>query len=403
VSFFDSSDENNPLFNLSKIFGQDKSNDPWKSAADIAATIASEEGKEANVDPLSRNSIEDLTRVAELQVSQISSISLPHNVSVKSVSKADWSRESIKVYKPFFDRFGEALSTDRDNQVSSNDPMAAMLGEMIKGLGPIMVATTAGSMIGHLALSSLGQYDLPIPRKSNEILLVPQNISNFAESNNIAETELQLWVLIHEHITHSVLAKNHVSERLEALFIDFASAFTPNTELIQDQFGSIDDLSDFEGLGEDFTSPDAILSLMRSPAHDLLIPQIDALVSVVVGFVDYSMDQVCNGLVDSHAEIKEAIEHRYTDPNQADHFMERLLGIEINQQTLSRGRSFIDGLVERQGEEGLNKLWADELDLPTNAEVDAPGLWLERISYGKESTNKLFEVPDDISGLDDLE
>ena len=39
----------------------------------------------------------------------------------------------------------------------------------------------------------------------------------------------------------------------------------------------------------------------------------------------------------------------------------------------------MSGVVERAGEDALTRLWSDELDLPTPAEVDAPGLWLARI------------------------
>ena len=46
---------------------------------------------------------------------------------------------------------------------------------------------------------------------------------------------------------------------------------------------------------------------------------------------------------------------------------------------MDRGRAFVNGVVERAGEDALPRLWRDELDLPTPAEVDAPGLWLARI------------------------
>ena len=36
-------------------------------------------------------------------------------------------------------------------------------------------------------------------------------------------------------------------------------------------------------------------------------------------------------------------------------------------------------MVERAGEDGLARLWTSARTLPTPAEVDAPGLWLERI------------------------
>jgi uncharacterized protein (DUF2342 family) len=46
---------------------------------------------------------------------------------------------------------------------------------------------------------------------------------------------------------------------------------------------------------------------------------------------------------------------------------------------VDRGAHFIEGVVERAGEDALARLWANEDDLPTPAEVDAPGLWLARI------------------------
>ena len=39
----------------------------------------------------------------------------------------------------------------------------------------------------------------------------------------------------------------------------------------------------------------------------------------------------------------------------------------------------VAGVVERAGKRGLERLWRGERELPTPAEVDAPGLWLARI------------------------
>jgi uncharacterized protein (DUF2342 family) len=39
----------------------------------------------------------------------------------------------------------------------------------------------------------------------------------------------------------------------------------------------------------------------------------------------------------------------------------------------------VAGVVQRAGEESLTRLWEPVRNLPTPAEVDAPGLWLERI------------------------
>ena len=57
-----------------------------------------------------------------------------------------------------------------------------------------------------------------------------------------------------------------------------------------------------------------------------------------------------------------------------------LFGLDLDQAQVDRGRAFVAGVVERAGEEGLGRLWSPARNLPTPAEVDAPGLWLERIA-----------------------
>ena len=45
-----------------------------------------------------------------------------------------------------------------------------------------------------------------------------------------------------------------------------------------------------------------------------------------------------------------------------------------------RGSAFVSGVIDREGDDGLRRLWEGEEQLPTPAEVDAPGLWLARIA-----------------------
>jgi uncharacterized protein (DUF2342 family) len=46
---------------------------------------------------------------------------------------------------------------------------------------------------------------------------------------------------------------------------------------------------------------------------------------------------------------------------------------------VDRGVAFVEGVIEREGEAGLARLWTSPRALPTPAEVDAPGLWLARL------------------------
>ena len=382
----------------------------------MATAIASDGGAEPNLDPVERIKIEELGRVAELHVSQKPGLSLPAGTKISAVTKSVWTRQSLDAYRPFFERFGEALSAGMqaeseavmpaDEGVDPGDMSnltAQMMGQMFTALGPMLVSTSAGSMLGHLGQRALGQYDLPIPRVTDEVLVIPTSIDAMAEEWDVPTDDLRLWVLVHELSVHAVMSIPHVGARLESLLLDFASAFRPNTTLINEQFGSITDLNQIQELSETLSNPDTVLSLLRSPAHDLVMPQLDALVAALLGFVDHIVSGICGNLVLTHQVIRERIRERWVDVAPADRFMERLLGLEIDDATLRRGRLFIDGIVERAGDDGLVRLWADELDMPTAAEVDAPGLWLARIGLDGDAEGAVgLEVPDDLSGLDDL-
>jgi uncharacterized protein (DUF2342 family) len=64
---------------------------------------------------------------------------------------------------------------------------------------------------------------------------------------------------------------------------------------------------------------------------------------------------------------------------QAAGFVDQLLGLQLDREHYERGVAFCRGVVERSGNDGLNRLLEGPAMIPTPAELDAPGLWLARI------------------------
>ena len=84
-------------------------------------------------------------------------------------------------------------------------------------------------------------------------------------------------------------------------------------------------------------------------------------------------------LTSSPAALREAWYRYRIEEGKGEQAFAGLFGLDVGQEEVDRGRAFVGGVIERAGEDALARLWADELDLPTPAEVDAPGLWLARI------------------------
>lgn len=369
---------------------------PWDNARQVAISVATEGRSEPNVDPMERMGIEQLARVAELHVADVTGLSTAHGpgaVSVVPVNRTRWVTDSLEAYRPLVERLAAALSP-ADSELEGlqgfdgdpDDPMAGMFSGMFQMLQPMMLAMTAGSMVGHLGRRSLGQYDLPIPRPSNgphvdELLLIVPNLDVFADEWSLPADDLRLWICVHEIAHHAVLGVPHVRDRLDDLLTRHVSSFANDFTALEDRIGHIDptDPNALAGLQELIGSPDVILGAITSSEQLRLRPELDAIVAVVVGMVDHVLDVVGGTLISDYAMLTEALRRRRVEAAESDRFVERLFGLELAQSTYDRGSAFVDGAIDRAGEDGLRRLWSGPASLPTPAEVDAPGLWLARL------------------------
>lgn len=362
-------------------------------AVNIAISIASGGAPESNVDPADRIALEQLARVAELQIAEATGLraSSERPLTIAPVNRTEWVRRSIQAYKPLLDQLAGSLAAPpvTDTDEFGGDPQFQLLDQLFGSLRPMLVNVTSGSMVGHLGSRALGTYDLPIPRPdTDEILVVVPNLDAFGEEWSLDRDELRLWIVLSEMAHHAVLTRPHVAARLQMLLMRYTGAFRNDPIALGDSLGEFDlsaDLGDLQGqLQSMFGDPGALLGAMRSPEQDEILPELSALCGAIVGYVDHVMDRVGHNLIPGYDQLTEALRRRRVTASESDRFVERLLGLELDQALYDRGRSFIDGVEERAGEEGVDRLWESEEMLPTPNELDAPGLWLARIDLPDE-------------------
>ncbi|MGI9604379.1 MAG: zinc-dependent metalloprotease [Acidimicrobiales bacterium] len=359
-----------------------------EAARQLAMAVATDGQSEPNVDPADRIRIEQLARVAELQIAEATGLTVAAGaLEIEAVNRAGWVQRSMDAYDPIIGAMSEALAsglTDVDQtDMPADDPMAAMFGGLFQMMGPLMLSMTTGSMIGHLARRSLGVYDLPIPRPpTDRLFVVVPNIASFGDDWSLSIDDLTLWVCLNEVTHHAVLNVAHVRDRLHSLLRDHAGAFRPDPTALEEKLGSVDLSAGPEGLAalqDVIGDPDAVLGVVQSDAQREILPYLAALVATIEGYVDHVMDDVGSRLIESYPMLTEALRRRRVEADASDRFVERIFGLELTQEQYDRGAAFIAGVVERAGSAGLARLWESEETLPTPNEVDAPGLWLARI------------------------
>jgi putative hydrolase len=386
------------LGDLMKMLGTNAP-DQWEMTRSFALNVATGGEAEPNVDPVQRIQVEQLSRVAELNVVEATGMPVSpdgRRLTCVPVGRGDWTLRALESWRPILTSMAPAApsgapGTAAEVVPAEADPtggMAGLIGQWAAAIGPMFFGLQVGSVVGHLAQRSLGQYPVAVPwAPSDELLLVTANIGAFAADWSLPEEEALIWVCARELASNTVLTRPGVRARLEELLASLAESSAAAQQSLADRLGGLSrpdglegaagmDLESLEGL---FGDPEALLGELLTPESRRSSDQLTALAVVVDAYADHIADRVGQKLVGSHRQLAEAWYRRRIERGMGEEAAGALFGLDLDQVEVDRGRAFVRGVIERAGEEGLAKLWTSPDHLPTPSEVDAPGLWLERI------------------------
>jgi len=356
----------------------------WEAARQFATLSSTGGTAEQNVDPRVRIAFDNLAPIAEMHVRDVTGFDTP-TAQLELTTPGVWAQRTLEAYRPLFTELavslGRPAAADPD---ASSDPMMAMMAGLSQMMAPSMMGMAIGSMVGRLAARAFGQYDLPIPRDTRTLLILPASIDAFAADWSLPVDEMRLWVLAQEFIGHAVYSHVDVRETISRLVRQHVGAFRPDPNSVAEKLSSLDDDDGdpMQAMQKALSDPEVLLGAVRSPEQISLAPVLDAATAAVVGYVDYMVDGVAARLIGGDAlRIAEAVRRRRVEAGAEDVFIERLLGMHITPAQVQLGKSFVGGVVDRAGDGALSALFTRPDGLPTPAELDAPGLWLARLEF----------------------
>ena len=389
---------NNPLFAQFQRAMSAQGPLQWDVARQTALMAATEGVTEHNVDPQRRIAVESLANVARMHVAEITGLASPVAVPLDVVGRATWTNLTLQAWKPYFDALAQAIggtatstaSGTADNttenttasEADESDPMLAMLANVSKLIAPSMLGMSVGTLVGRLATNTFGQFDLPLPRDPHDrVVIVIGNVDNFADEWSIPRDDMTMWALTHELISHGVFGVAHVRQTVQQLVSQFAGGFRPNPGALSESISSLDISSGdpMKLLNSLLSDPTVLLGAQRSAAQERVAPILDAAIAGVVGYIDHYVDRVTARILGQASPIGEAVRRRRVAQSGDRVFVERLLGVDLTSEQVERAQQFIAGVLERAGDDGVALLLAKQGNLPTPAEIVAPGLWLARL------------------------
>jgi putative hydrolase len=360
----------------------------WDMARQFAMMASTNSSTEPNVEPTSRIAIQQLAAVADLHVRDVTGLSTSDTTQppvVDVVNRSTWVHHTVEAFKFYFSDFsGNSNSTiGGDNLDPESNGMDAMMSNLTKMMAPAMLGMSVGSMIGQLSLRTFGQYDLPLPREpKSQLLFVVRNSEEFAKDWSIKVEDMQMWLLIQELTFHALFRIDFVRDAVTNLVKQHVAGFNPNPNALGQRLTNIDvtNTDPAAMMQKLLGDPTLLLGDERSAKQQALAPKLDAIICAIICYVDHVVDTVANRILGNGAQISEAFRRRRVESSSQDQYVEQLFGIYLTDDQVDRGEKFIAGVIERQGEIGLTRLWAREGNLPTPNEIAAPGLWIERIN-----------------------
>ncbi|GKU52356.1 zinc-dependent metalloprotease [Mycobacterium montefiorense] len=244
-----------------------------------------------------------------------------------------------------------------------------------------LTGAQTGAVLAFVASGILGQYDPFFDDMQGCLLLVYPNVIAVERQLRVEPSDFRLWVCLHE-VTHRVQftanpwLPDYMSDALALLTRDAGDD-------VGEVAGRLASYVRNRGLPASDASASGIVGLVRAVQSE---PQRNALDQLLVlgtlleGHADHVMDAVGPKAVPSVATIRSRFDdRRHRKPPPLQRLMRALLGLDAKLSQYTRGKAFVDHVVDRVGMQRFNTVWTSSETLPLPAEIEDPQRWIDRI------------------------
>jgi len=294
----------------------------WNAVAE-AANAATDPGRLDLTDAAAEAYAADV-RDARERLREVSGLAFDVPETVEIQNRHHWVDANVETFRRVFEPLNER---------------ATVLPGVARSLN---TATTAGAL-AFISRHVLGQYDplLLADTSDHALYFVHPNVVAAADSLGVEFPRFRRWIAFHE-VTHAAefgaapWLAGHLEERLEA---------------------GVAALADGELRGDAFA-------------------ELHVAMTAVEGYAELLMDEAFDG---EYADLRAKLDARRQGGSPLTKLFKRALGLQLKREQYERGREFFEAVAAERGLAGASRVWDDPDYLPTDAELDAPHVWLARV------------------------
>ena len=337
----------------------------WALAGQIAAHLT---GGQEPIDPWLAEEYIDLSRLAELRITETTGMDAGPLVDTVPLDRSEWASRNLQSFRYLVEPIANKLA-----DAPAPGPMDAAL----KPLAPALVGMQMGVMVGFLSQHVLAQFDVGLPTAEHgDLYYVVPNIEAFATDHDLDPRQVRLWVALHE-VTHQVqFARPWVRPHFRGLIEGYIASMEVDTSTFGDRMEAFNDPDRLQQMMQE---GGGFPSLLSGPEHSDQLEAIQAFMAIVEGYGDYLMDRAAADLLPDLTAMRSAMrDRRQASSGEAD-ILGRMLGAESKLAQYELGASFCSEVESRWGFGALARIWDGPQSLPTPAELgDATG-WAARV------------------------
>jgi uncharacterized protein (DUF2342 family) len=216
--------------------------------------------------------------------------------------------------------------------------------QYIPGVARVVNTGSMAFVLSFLSRNVLGQYDplLLADGDDHALYFVRPNIQRVADDLPAPYDRFRRWIVFHE-VAHAA------------------------------EFGAAPWLPDH--LESEMT--EAVEKLAEGTLDRDSLGRLDTTMTAVEGYAELVMDRAFD---EEYADLRDALDARRQGRGPLQRLVRRLLGLGMKRRQYERGKDFFEAVVEATDIETAGRVWESPETLPTDAELDEPGRWLDRVA-----------------------
>jgi coenzyme F420 biosynthesis associated uncharacterized protein len=322
----------------------------------------------------------ELTAEAEGLVAAATGLRPPSPARARVTDRAGWVRANVasiqRLLGPTLVKF-EAQRT----AAGSAAHLARWLPRPLAGAGRTVSGAQLGLVLAWMSTRVLGQYDLLLTEDAGDeqdlVYYVGPNVVALETRYGFPAREFRLWLALHE-VTHrcQFTAVPWLRDHFVSLVDQGLEPTAADPRRLAE---AIRRAADEVRAGRSPLNDAGVLGLVASPEQLEALQRIQALMSLLEGHGDVTMDRAGAAAVPGAERFSRVLRERRQQVHGPARLLQKILGLEAKLRQYAEGEKFVNEVERVGGPDLFNRVWRGPEWLPSLAEIRNPTDWVSRV------------------------